>query len=294
MAYNYLYNTTNKIKFEIEQQPFSNSLGIQKAFVGKTFQNSVMPVTMYVKDGKLYLSNIGEREDRLCIEEGIRAQFERVSAEKMEATDDNPIIWYITDQFEIIEGSPVYMRCTILEDKILMGIISGEVRIQDHTGQMIKVGRCIPARGKEKEDPDTRVFTVQNLHDVLNRKNPITGKPFSLAGIVDLSLELTKDGLGQTTLSHNHSINYRPVELAKEIERLERREKQKARRENREYDELEKIEEIDMMHEIQEQSEVKPIRDDDDIDDDKWLDEIISEENELEELEEEPDEDDWT
>lgn len=289
MASNYLYNTTKKTKFEIEPMPFSDILGIQKAFVGKSFGNTVMPVRMYVNEGKLYFSNTEEREGDMGISEDIRDHFERVNFDRMEVTEDNPLIWYITSRFEMTEACPLYMRCAVLGDKILLGVIAGEIKIEDHEGKLVDVGRCIPARESRKREPIKKEVDSEELKGILSRKNPVTGKPFIMTGIVDISLELTKDGVFQTNLSHSHCVNYRPVELAKEIERLERREKRRRNRNNSGIEELEELEEKDMIQEI---AEIKPIEEDyEDVDDDKWLDEIISEEKELEE---ETDEDDWT
>lgn len=287
MASNYLYNTTKKTKFEIEQMPFSDALGIQKAFVGKSFGNTVMPVRMYVNEGKLYFSNTEEREGDMGISEDIRDQFERVNLDRMEATEDNPIVWYITSRFEMKEACPLYMRCAVLGDKMLLGIIAGEIKIEDHEGKMVDVGRCIPARESRKKEPIKKEVDSEELKGILSRKNPITGKPFIMTGIVDISIELTRDGIFQTTLSHSHCVNYRPVEVAKEIERLERRDKRRRNRSNAGMEELIELEEKDRIPEI---VKIKPIVEEE-KDDDEWLDEILAEENEQEE---ETDEDDWS
>lgn len=287
MASNYLYNTTKKTKFEIEQMPFSDVLGIQKAFVGKSFGNTVMPVRMYVNEGKLYFSNTEEREGDMGISEDIRDQFERVNLDRMEATEDNPIVWYITSRFEMKEACPLYMRCAVLGDKMLLGVIAGEIKIEDHEGKLVDVGRCIPARESRKKEPIKKEVDSEELKGILSRKNPITGKPFIMTGIVDISIELTRDGIFQTTLSHSHCVNYRPVEVAKEIERLERRDKRRRNRSNAGMEELIVLEEKDRIPEI---VKIKPIVEEE-KDDDEWLDEIIAEENEQEE---ETDEDDWS
>lgn len=284
---NYLYNTTDRTKIEMPDQPMQRLYGLDKVLIGKTFGNNIKPVQMYIKDGKLYLSNSSAPiENALPISENLRTRFDGLTNRQMEATEDDPIIWYITDKIEVRANSPIYIRVAVLGDLMLVGLVAGKMKVNIE-GMFSEAMRKHEIVHHMKRVSTHHIITADQMREWLNVNNPITGKPAGLTGITDMTLEMEDDGSRMFSFQMVHSVAYKPDVIYRETERIERA-RLKSRKtfsesetpDLEEADDIEELEAVDLTEEDEddwynslyadEDEDAEVVKDADASDDEDW------------------------